>query len=194
MYAPTTSPILLNSVAFAVAIVVLLIAPTAAHQRQLLQIGATDYLVVVGFLSEPVFTGDKSGVDLSIMTADPSSPTDSHAPNAKPLEHVEKTLKVEVKAGPHAKVFELRPAYRAPGRYHAVFYPTVPTTYGFRFVGTVEGVAVDITFTCNPLGHVSFEDRTPLKLSNGVTRKVVIGSFGCPAERADAEFPPAPRQ
>jgi hypothetical protein len=75
-----------------------------------------------------------------------------------------------------------------------VFYPTAPTTYNFRFVGTVEGVAVDITFTCNPLGHVSFEDRTALNLSNGVTRKVVIGSFGCPAEKVDAEFPPAPRQ
>jgi hypothetical protein len=194
MPAPTASPLLLNSAAIAVAMVLLLVAPTPAHQRQLLQIGPTDYLVVVGFLNEPVYTGDKSGVDLIVMTPDASNPIDAQAANAKPVENIEKTLKVEVKAGPHAKVFELRPTYRAAGRYSAVFYPTIPTTFSFRFFGAVDGVPVDITFTCSPLGHVSSEDRTLSKLSDDVTRKVLIGSFGCPEERVDAEFPPAPRR
>jgi hypothetical protein len=30
-------------------------------------------------------------------------------------------VSVEVKAGPHARVFDLRPTYAAPGRYEAVF-------------------------------------------------------------------------
>ena len=46
---------------------------------------------------------------------------DSRAEKAKPVEGLEKTLKVEVKAGPHARVFELEPRFRAPGRYDAVF-------------------------------------------------------------------------
>jgi hypothetical protein len=171
----------------------LLATSAAAHQRQLLQIGASDYLLIVGFINEPVFTGDRSGVDLAVMTPDPSNPLDSRATAAKPVEGLEKTLKVEVKAGPHSREFDLKPAYRVPGRYERVLYPTVATTYSFRFFGTVHEVPVDITFTCNPLGHVSAEDRTVVKLSAEVTRKVLIGSFGCPEARVDAEFPPAPR-
>jgi hypothetical protein len=64
---------------------------------------------------------------------------DSRAPNAKPVEGLEKTLKVEVKAGPHARVFELSPRFREPGKYDAVFYPTVATTYSYRVVGTLNG-------------------------------------------------------
>jgi hypothetical protein len=90
-------------------------------------------------------------------------------------------------------VFDLKPAFRAPGRYEAVFYPTVATTYSFRLFGTVENVPVDLTFACNPLGHVSVEDKNPVKLSAQVTRKALIGSFGCPAARSDAEFPAASR-
>jgi hypothetical protein len=177
----------------AVAALVLGVAPAAAHQRQLLQIGTTDYLVVVGFINEPVYTGDKSGIDLMFMLPDPASPTDARAPEVKPLENLDNTLKVEVKAGPHARVFALKPAFRAPGRYEAVFYPTVATTYSFRLFGTLNDVPVDLTFVCNPLGHVSLEDKNTLKLSEQMTRKALIGSFGCPAARTDAEFPSASR-
>ncbi len=186
----TRRPVLIDSAAVAVSLLFLMAASTSARQRQLLQIGASEYLVVVGFVNGPVYTGDKSGVELIIMTPDPANPLDSRAPEAKPVEALERSLKVEVKAGPHAKVFDLKPAYRAPGRYEAVFYPTVPTTYTFRFFGTVHDMPVDFTFSCNPMGHVSDEDRTRLQLSQDVTRKVLIGSFGCPQERAEAEFPP----
>jgi hypothetical protein len=182
-----------HSMACAVAALALWIAPAAAHQRQLLQIGATDYLVVVGFINEPVYTGDKSGIDLAIMLPDPSHPTDARAPEVKPLSNLDKTLKVEVKAGPHARVFDLKPAYRTPGRYEAVFYPTVATTYNLRLFGTIDNVPVDLTFVCNPLGHVAVEENSTLKLSEHVTRKALIGSFGCPVMRTDAEFPPVPR-
>jgi hypothetical protein len=167
--------------------------PASGHERQLVQIGTTDYLLVVGFLSEPVYTGDRSGLDLRVVLPDRSNPLDARAAEVKPVDNLDKTLKVEVKAGPHARVFDLKPTYGAPGRYEAVFYPTVATTYSFRLLGTVDNVSVDLTVACNPLGHVSVEDNNTVKLSEQVTRKALIGSFGCPAARADAEFPPAPR-
>ena len=177
----------------AIAALALWVVPAAAHQRQLLQIGSADYLVVVGFINEPVYTGDKSGIDLLIMQPDPADPTDARAPQVKPIENLDKTLRVEVQAGPHTRVFDLKPAYRAPGRYEAVFYPMVATTYSVRLFGTLTDLPVDLTFACHPLGHVSLEDKKPVKLSEQVTRKALIGSFGCPAARTDVEFPPAPR-
>jgi hypothetical protein len=167
--------------------------PTMAHERQLIQIGTSDYLLVVGFLSEPVYTGDRSGLDLRGVRPDRANPLDARAPEVKPVDNLDKTLKVEVKAGPHARVFDLKPTYAAPGRYEVVFYPTVATTYSFRLFGTVDQVSVDLTFACNPLGHASAEDKTVVKLTEQVTRKALIGSFGCPTSRADVEFPPASR-
>jgi hypothetical protein len=177
----------------AVAALALYGTPAAAHERHLVQIGTTDYLLVVGFLHEPIYTGDRSGLDLRVVIPDQSNPLDARAQEVKPVDNLDKTLKVEVKAGPHARVFDLRPTYGAPGRYEAVFYPTVATTYSFRLFGAVDKVPFDLTFGCNPLGHVSVEDKSTVKLSEQVTRKALIGSFGCPSARADAEFPPASR-
>ena len=184
---------LLQSMGWAVAALALCVAPAAAHERQLLRIGGSDYIFVVGFLQEPVYTGDRSGMDLRIVLPDPSNPLDARASGVKPVDNLDKTLKVEVKAGPHARVFDLKPTYGAPGRYEAVFYPTVPTTYSFRLFGTVEHVPVDLSFACNPLGHVSVEDHSSVPLSEQVTRTAISGSFGCPGMRTDVEFPPASR-
>ena len=174
-----------------IAILAGLTGPAFAHQRQWLQVGPADYLLVVGSLDEPVFTGDKSGVDLTVLVPDPANAMDSRSEKAKPVEGLEKTLKVEVKAGPHARVFDFEPRFRAPGRYDAVFYPTVATTYTYRVFGTINGAPFDVTFTCNPAGHVAAgEDRSVVKVSADVTRKGVTGSFGCPRARSEAEFPP----
>jgi hypothetical protein len=193
MHVDRTSRVLLLGVVCAITGLTLWVTAAGAHERQLLQIGAIDYLIVVGFLDEPVYTGDKSGMDLRVMLPDRSNPLDARAPEVKPVDNLDKTLKVEVKAGPHARVFDLKPAYGAPGQYEAVFYPTVATTYGLRLFGTVNDVPVDLSFTCNPLGHVSAEDTTTVRLSEQVTRKALLGSFGCPRPRAEVEFPPAPR-
>jgi hypothetical protein len=99
--------------ALAAATLLLGITPIAgAHQRQLFQIGAADYLFVVGFLNEPVFTGDKSGLDLAVWV----------------------------------------PGGRA-------------------------GLDLDLQglTRCSP------------------SRKGLVGSFGCPESRSEAEFPPARR-
>jgi hypothetical protein len=174
----------------AAALVALAAAPAGAHQRQLLQVGAADYLFVIGSLNEPVHTGDKSGIDLTVLAPDPSAPLDSRAPGAKPVEGLERTLRVEVKAGRASKVYALKPAYRNPGKYETVFYPTVATTFAYRVFGTLGGAPFDVTFTCNPTGHVQLEDRAAVELAGGVTRKGIVGTFGCPVDRAEAEFPP----
>jgi uncharacterized membrane protein len=83
-----------------------------------------------------------------------------------------------------------RPLDDAPGKYDAVFYPTVATTYTYRVFGTINGAPFDVSFACNPGGHVSEEDRSVVKVSGDVTRKGLTGSFGCPRARSEAEFPP----
>jgi hypothetical protein len=76
----------------------------------------------------------------------------SFANGSKPIEGLEKMLKVEISAGAKKKVLALEPAFREPGHYEAAFYPTVQTTHNYRIFGNVSGVPVDLTFTCAPGG------------------------------------------
>lgn len=107
-----------------------------AHERR--AIGK--YSFVVGFSVEPPVEGEKNGVDLRVSTGDP----------AKPVEGVEKTLKVEVSQGTVSHVFDLRALFNDPGHYAADLIPTAPGGYTFRFVGTIDGTPIDERFQSGP--------------------------------------------
>ncbi len=161
-----------------------------AHQRALYTIGDKDYLIIVGSLNEPIYVDDRTGVDLRVLTPDPNDPMNSFAPNAKPVEGLEKTLKVEISAGGKKTTMDLSPVFRDPGHYYAIFYPTVATTYSYRIFGTINNVPVDLTFTCATAGEAGTSaDNSIVKISDGVTRKGLTGGFGCPKIRSDAGFP-----
>ena len=93
----------------------------------------------VGFAVEPAFEGAINGVELEVVKEQ----------NGAPVEGLEKSLQVEVThvSSGAAKTFELQPDFRRPGRYTADFIPTAPGHYTFRFFGTIEGLAVDETFS-----------------------------------------------
>jgi hypothetical protein len=169
-----------------------------AHETQNFTIGDKTYSFVVGSLNEPVAVDDKSGVELTVSLVhaeeeehmDESQPHTHEAEESHAVTGLEKTLKVEVSAGAKKKIMDLSPKWGEPGAYQAVFFPTVQTTYTYRFFGTVNGVAVDLTFACNPAGHPqTSEDTSQVKLSDTVTRVLKKGAFGCPMAKADLGFP-----
>jgi hypothetical protein len=164
---------------------VLILVPAAAdaHEHHLLEIGGMEYEFVIGSLGEPIVVDDKTGVDLRVST--PGTPS-------LPVAGLEETLKVELIAGNARKVMDFSPVYNVPGSYKTMFYPTVATTLSYRVFGTVNETPVDITFTCSPAGHATAEDdATEVVLSEGVTRYLKSGSFGCPVEKEALGFPEA---
>lgn len=151
-----------------------------AHESQTFRIGGREYDFVIGSLNEPVAVDDKTGVDLRV----------SDKATKAPVTELEQTLKVELIAGDKKKTFNLAATYGTPGSYRAVFIPTVQTTYTYRIVGTINGVPVDLSFTCNPAGHLaSPEDLTPVEMGTDVVRLRKSGAYGCPVGRADLGFP-----
>jgi hypothetical protein len=187
------TPILLSAIG--ISILCVLLASTAqnvsAHQKQLVSIGNKDYLFVVGSTNEPVFVDDKSGVELFAYTPDPKDPTSDSSNGTKPIQGLEKTLKVEVSAGPKKKVFDFDPVDKDPGHYTATFFPTVQTTYNYRVFGNVSNTPISLTWTCSP-GSVSEDtviSKSTMKISDNVVRKAVVGGFACPEPRSDKSFP-----
>jgi len=118
----------------AVLTTVVSIGTTLAHESREVD-GIT---MVVGLLDEPVYNGQKSGLDLRVTRDD------------EPLEGLEETLQAEVTFGGQSRDLPISPAFGEPGAYRSVFFPTAAGPYTFHILGEIEGVAIDESFTSGP--------------------------------------------
>src|SRR5262245_50667619 len=101
-----------------------------AHERRDV---ATKYQFVVGFLEEPAIQGVNNGVSLVVTLKDGN----------KPVEGLDKTLKVRVTQGSATQDFPLAAKFGSPGNYTAHFIPTRAGSYKFQFTGTIEGAEIN---------------------------------------------------
>ena len=116
--------------------------PVLAHEER--QIG--DLTLVVGFIDEPVFTGQKSGLEVMI----------THA--GAPVEGAEATLDAEVTYAGETRALTVSPRFGEPGWYESVFFPTAAGAYTFRLFGEVDGEPIDESFTSSPDGFSEVEE------------------------------------
>ncbi len=150
----------------------------SAHEEHAYEIKGVPYEIIVGSLGEPVIVDDKTGVDLEIVR------------KGTPLVGANNTLQVELIAGDTKRTLSLNPVWGSEGRYKANFITTVATTISYRFFGTLEGVPIDLTYTCNPAGHPqSEENKERVTISPDVVQTLKSGAFGCPQSKAAFGFP-----
>lgn len=133
------------------AVCVLLPACTAsAHERRETAEGLS---MVVGFLTEPAFSGQMNGVDFKVSRA------------GKPVEGLAETLKAAVSRLDSPQTLELpfKARYKQPGSYAAYFLPAKPGRYIFHITGEIDGKPVDETFTSGPDSFGDVVDSEPLR-------------------------------
>lgn len=132
-----------GSAALAVALTLVVGASfVAAHEQR--DVG--DYTFTVGFLEEPVFTGQKSGLDLRVARGE------------EPAEGLEETLQAEVTFGGQSRDLEISPVFGQPGAYRSVFFPTAAGPYSFHITGDIDGTPIDETFSSGPDTFGEVED------------------------------------
>jgi hypothetical protein len=110
------------------------IGSVAAHEER--DVG--DYTLEVGFLNEPVYSGEESGLELLVSQGDQA------------VEGLEETLQAQVTFGEQTRDLEISPKFDEPGAYRSIFFPTAAGQYSFRVYGDINGQAVDETFTSGP--------------------------------------------
>ena len=113
-----------------------------AHEER--EVG--DYTFVVGFIDEPVFTGQKSGLEFFVSRGE------------EPVEGLEETLQAEVTFGSQTRDLEISPRFGEAGAYESVFFPTAAGPYTFRIYGEVEGSTIDESFTSSAEGFGEVEE------------------------------------
>ena len=107
-----------------------------------------DYTFVVGFLDEPVYSGQKSGLDLRVSRSE------------EPVEGLEETITAEVTFGDDTRALEVSAAFGEPGAYRSVFFPTAAGPYTFHISGEIEGTPIDEEFTSGPDTFSEVQDVT----------------------------------
>ncbi len=118
------------------AVLVALIGVGAAAAHEVREVG--EYTFVVGFLNEPVYSGDKSGLDLRVSQGE------------EPVEGLEESLTATVTFGETTRNLEISAVFGQPGAYQSVFFPTAAGPYTFRISGELDGAAIDEAFTSGP--------------------------------------------
>ena len=140
-------------------------AGAAAHEGR--PVGDGRYEMIVGFLDEPAFVGEKNGLQLYVVKlasmatpeAGDATPVAVEEVFDRPVQGLETSLRAVVIYGDQRLELTLDPVYDAPGEYTSDFFPMAEGDYGFHVFGTVEGMAVDETFAPSLDGFGSVQPR-----------------------------------
>jgi hypothetical protein len=135
---------LVTGVAAALVLATGVALPAAAHEER--ELG--EFTIVVGFIEEPVFVGARSGLEFFVSRGD------------EPVQGLEETLQAEVLAADQTRVLPISPRLGQAGAYESIFFPTAAGPYTFRIFGSIEGTAIDESFTSGPEGFSEVEDVT----------------------------------
>jgi hypothetical protein len=120
------------------------IGAVLAHETR--EVG--EYTFVVGFLEEPVYSGQKSGLDLRVLRGD------------EPVEGLEGSLQADVTFEGETRDLPISPVFGEPGAYRSVFFPTAAGPYTFHITGEIDGTSVDESFTSGPDTFSEVQDVT----------------------------------
>ncbi len=126
----------LVAVAAAALFTLLATGAVAAHEER----DVAGCSIEVGFMNEPVYVGQKSGLEFFVNKGD------------TPVVGLEKTITAEVIKGDQKRSLPIKARYGEKGAYESVFFPTVAGPYTFHLTGTIDGKAIDESFTSSPTG------------------------------------------
>jgi hypothetical protein len=151
-----------------------------------------NYELTVGFLNEPAFAYEPSGLDLRVVFFPNGVPeiTEENEGSAEaegqPVEGLEETLQAEVIVGGGAekKTLTIEAAFGDPGAYESPMIFTVPGDYSFRIFGDIEGETIDETFNSGPETFGPMEDPKEIEFPEVLAAPAVEGNT--PASSSDA--------
>jgi hypothetical protein len=111
-----------------------------------------NYQFVVGFLNEPAYAYEPSGLELEVAFFPNGVPEGESEEEGQPVEGLEETLQAEVIVGGGAETLPLtiEAAFGSPGAYDSPLIFTVPGDYTFRIFGEIDGQQIDESFDSGP--------------------------------------------
>lgn len=144
-----------------------------AHERR----DVAGYEMEVGFIDEPVFVGERSGLDLFVHKGD------------QPVGNLDKTLRAQVIYGSSQLDLPLSADDDDPSHYTSVFIPTAAGPYTFHITGTIAGTPIDERFTSSPTGFDEVRDVASGQFPNRLPSTVELAAEAKQGADAAAQLP-----
>ena len=140
-------------------------SPVAVEAHETRTIADGTYQIVVGLMNEPVYAGDKSGLEFWVTEVAAATPAaGAEETEGAPVEGLEETLQAEVIYEDQTMALPLTAMWDDPAGYYSIFFPTASEgDYTFRIYGTIDGIEIDETFTSGPETFGPVEDPAPLQ-------------------------------
>jgi hypothetical protein len=135
------------------------------------------YDLEVGFIAEPVYVGERSGLEIHVTKDD------------KPVEGLETTLKAQVIFGSQQRDLTLSAREEDPGWYESVFIPTAAGKYTFHLTGTIEGQAIGQSFTSSPTGFDEVHEAASGQFPNVLATTTEVAADARKGADAAAQLP-----
>jgi len=126
----------LAALSLAILVTALIPGLVAAHEER--QVAGYD--VEVGFIDEPVYVGERSGLEFFVHKGDAG------------VTGLEDTVKAQVIYQGQTRDLPISAREDEDGAYESVFVPTAAGPYTFHLTGSIEGNAIDESFTSSPTG------------------------------------------
>lgn len=126
-------------------------SPASAHEVRVVG----KYKLTVGWAAEPAFVNVPNALFLQIRDAQ----------TEQGVEGLDETLQAQIIVGGGAQTRDLplEPSDEQPGLYLGSIVPTLVGDYSFRISGTIEGQAIDETFSSGPETFDPVEDIAELQ-------------------------------
>jgi hypothetical protein len=156
-----------------------LLTPALASAHEHREVADGRYSMVVGFSSEPAYSGFLNGLDLRVSDNSIATPAaDGGEPVGAPVEGLEGTLQAEIIYGDQTMPLVLEPRWKTPGAYDAWVVPVEPGDYSFHIFGAIGDVQIDETFTPGPETFSSVADQAEIQFpkTTASTSGSVIGT------------------
>ncbi len=96
-------------------------------------------------------------------SANAAASSSSSTRATQPVTGLESTIKAEVIKDSQTRQLEISARDEDPGAYESVFIPTVAGPYTFHLTGTIEGNAIDESFTSKPGGFDEIHESAALQ-------------------------------
>jgi hypothetical protein len=129
--------------------------PAFAHEHRVVTVNGRQIEFVVGWVNEPAYADEVNAVDVWAHYINATCPRGNVATSC-PVYGLDQNLQVQVMMAGQTENLALSPhlSNDVPplfyGEYTASLMPTVPGSISFRLSGTINGAALNETFTCGP--------------------------------------------
>ncbi|HXV65651.1 MAG TPA: hypothetical protein VD731_00285 [Nitrosopumilaceae archaeon] len=125
-----------------------------------------EYRLEIGWMSEPVVSGQTNGIELYVSSFDPNIPVEEQ--NFKDgITGLEKFLKIELVFEEKKIILPLNSDHNIPGKYYAFVVPTVSGYYQANLLGTIKDTNVSISMhppKVDERGYIEFPEQSDVTL------------------------------